>query len=422
MQPWCISAHTTKIGFKALILIGHAAVTIPLAVLLLRDRGCAMVQGQYWETGDGVRGSTAQLHHNVWPVMVDPKESAYSYNVTGHMFREDNCISGRCVFSGIPPSVLVQYNAENDYTIGGANNIVFLMTLFEWITVGFAVISLLHAIASVPDGQTPGRVASLLEDRLSGAIWGSVIVWNTIGVCVWCATAHTIPLNNTWIGIVLGIIGTLFQLWPSKPAGLIPLRYIEYAITAPVLLIAVQGVTMGSNGWSMYAAFTCMMATNLLGISMHRHAVNVIDAIELPLNEGELEPFNGTTQPRIPALTTSKNEPHGKTVHRLGMYICLFASWIAFTASWIGYFSQVSPVFANLPENIKVMVAALPISFALFGAVGTAGTLTMHSMESKDYNIAVMDVLYDVLSLFIKLLVVGIVTAGDLFSSSTRSC
>lgn len=222
-----------------------------------------------------------------YPVIVPMGDEAYTFNdmyeeVFDKQTMDGNCNEtkeeGACAMQGVMPTMEIQY-LKQDYTLGSANDTVFLLLLFEWITASFA-------LEYVIEGLWPAHK----HRKLGYPIGAFVIIWNIILLIYYAVQVTEIPWNNVALAsILLGftIVRQILQYACSGSNWITEIylattsdndmnttvtRYFEYAITAPVLLLAVQAETTQSEGWSYAVAYICMLVTNILGMAMHKVA------------------------------------------------------------------------------------------------------------------------------------------------------
>jgi hypothetical protein len=399
---------------KVTISVVHVSFSIFLAVwyseYIKCDSGNMMMTFQETSIHDSI------LQHPIFPVRVSSGEESYTYNrelypVFDRKNVEENCgkeftevgSADFCAFRGIVPSVDVEYS-RTDLSIASGYNMVFLMLLFEWITASFAV----------------EYVGDSLNENHKISINVVTIVWNMTLFIYTCCYTHELPSSNVFLALcylsILMIRTTLRIIFPDiisvfyiadgKTSDAISTRYFEYALTAPVLLLGVQGITTFARGWTFIVAFSFMAITNLLGIPLHKLTL---------------------------ALVAMKDDEY-RADFQLLMMLTLFASWVSFLISWVVYFTEVGTFFLDMPDAIKGVVILLPIFFASFGVVGsvfyTHVFYTSVSRKSSDTSAELItdtrkqcDLMawrYDILSLTIKLVVVLCVWFSD--TNKPNSC
>jgi hypothetical protein len=239
--------------FKFIVFLTHFACTIALLYWFLSERTCGVGNRATWYSQTKVQHETRLEHWNLrehWAVLAkDVHQQAYVFDslynprsLFDSIYNTCKITNGtreKCQYKGIMPTVETSY-IQNDWTIGGVNNMVFLMLTFEWVTVGFA----LDYIGNEYTGLTQIYVALL------------AIFWNMVYALL--ATIHLgeMPFNNmllVWIVLIAVLfrqIRHVIKLWrfrsqahkDVKRFNGTTTRYFEYSLTAPLLMIAVHGI------------------------------------------------------------------------------------------------------------------------------------------------------------------------------------
>ena len=99
----------------------------------------------------------------------------------------------------------------------------------------------------------------------------------------------------------------------------------------------------------------------------------------------------------------------------------LLASWMAFLTSWLVYFNDIGLFFDRFPIEIKLLVVLLPLLFASFGYCGTVLCVQLACgwEDSAKFTVKYMDIVYDILSLAVKIMVVLIVWSSNEFKPNS---
>jgi hypothetical protein len=369
-------------------------------------------------------GSTRR---SIYPVLAEDQHKSYRYNekwdaeylnTDVHCRHNVSNATALCMFKGVMPSADVTY-LKDDYMLGGVNNMVFLMMLFEWITAAFA----LDYLASTVD--------NVLVQLGGNAI---ALCWNICLFVFSLAYVKKLPFNNMIMGWLLALVAmarqvlhmnnlyvarqtkdksqitffgyvfdtkaftVLNRIFGTENGKLNPIttRYFEYALTAPVLLIAVQSIVTQADGWAYLVAYTCMVVTNLLGIPLQKSCVYALEQ-------------KGSTDTPV-----YKN-------NIITMLMTLLVSWLAFATSWLVYFNDISYFFVRFPTEIQFLVVLLPLFFASFGFCGTllCVQLALGQQSLATFTAQYMDVVYDILSMIVKILVVIIVWSSNEFKPNS---
>ena len=139
------------------------------------------------------------------------------------------------------------------------------------------------------------------------------------------------------------------------------LRYVEYTLTAPVLMLAVQSiVTLHAPIWTLQAAYLGIMLTNALGIPLHQSVSCMVR-------------FSDMNNKKGPESAVLVEEASWMAANFMWCAVCLLlGSWCFFFASWISYMvslSRYARVFFAQPELIPifVLILCLPFFYSLFG-------------------------------------------------------
>jgi hypothetical protein len=138
-----------------------------------------------------------------------------------------------CMFRGVMPSADVTY-INDDYTLGGVNNLVFLMMLFEWITASFAL----------------DYLASTFKDIFVQLGFNAVaLCWNACLFVFSLYYVNKLPYNNMTMGWVLAVIAMVRQLlhmnnvYANEPDKNVDIVGMEVALTNFNMLDSVFGTT-----------------------------------------------------------------------------------------------------------------------------------------------------------------------------------
>jgi hypothetical protein len=452
--------------FKFIIFLVHFSFSIFLMDWYVKENRCELLSNRanYFKatTYDGA------ITRNLLPMMAEKNNTAYTYtsgldavfsntekqchlNATQenrihlHPVAQFDATSPLCIFRGVMPAIEASY-LKDDYTLGGVNNMVFLMLLFEWITASFAL-DYLADTTNIPEVAIVYNLVSLC--------------WNLCLFVFSFAYVTKLPFNNMTMGWALSLIAMLrqsFHLYNSivteedeytilnvifgekdNQLNKITTRYFEYAITAPVLLISVQSIVAQSDGWTYPVAYVCMVVTNLLGIPLHKASTADFDSAEYVSGYGtddENKPVYGGRDDILPEVDnrSKANKPFRSTRKMVSavakaaiqavkannavtILMTLLVSWLAFATSWVVYLNEIGLFFSRFPNEIKALVLILPLGFASFGVVGTwlSVQAALGYKEAAKKTLDYMDYVYDILSLAVKIFVVLIVFTSNEF-------
>jgi hypothetical protein len=389
-----------RLFVKVLLFIVHCGFSIFLMHWFVKENKCDNVsyRATYYQSPHVDKSNTRPI----FPVIVAESDAAYKYNIeldavcwntdlqcgipglhAVHSLNGEPLIdwtSPLCQFRGVLPSAELMY-LKDDYTLGGVNNMIFLMVVFEWITASFA---LTYVAAKLDAGyiQTTCDAISL--------------VWNLCLFVFSLAYSPKLPWNNMTIGWLLAAIAMAWQavhIYSYKAQKVayklntITTRYFEYAITAPVLLIAVQGTVTQAKGWTFPVAFACMAVTNLLGIPLQK-------AVSYELSRKKLKESEKDDD-KVKASDTNQ----------VLIFMTLLVSWLSFLTSFVVYLIETGALFDLYPIPIQVLVVVLPLLFVSFGLCATFICIQV-MMGKPVWSDSYMDYVYDILSLVVKVFVV----------------
>lgn len=211
------------------------------------------------------------------------------------------------------------------------------------------------------------------------------------------------------------------------------MRYLEYGITAPLLLMGVQS-TAGGGGtpvWVLQLSYVCITACNIVAVPLHECVRQYAKAVQADVKsklrlqtKGTAAPppiFSGiyldgilvdrsTNDQSIPDRRVGKRRPaqvrwadEGRAddiqfrradrinpavimaQYRAAVYRYLASSWLFFAAAWPHYITCMLQFAPYYPTGIRVMVFVLPIAFAVFGILGSWTYIRIlgHSYKEK---------------------------------------
>lgn len=176
------------------------------------------------------------------------------------------------------------------------------------------------------------------------------------------------------------------------------LRYIEYAITAPLLMLGTQStIVMNGPIWALQVCYFSMLLCNVIGLAMHHTILCVVRGVN-----------------QSGALLV----PHEK-----GAAVLLLASsWLFFTAAWVQFSHSLLQMITQLP-SVALIIVSLMISFySSFGIAGSVAFLYLYKskdLSSVQKTLDWLNNVFDVLSVAVKVTVAAIIlTSAELGPSS----
>lgn len=191
------------------------------------------------------------------------------------------------------------------------------------------------------------------------------------------------------------------------------LRYIEYAITAPILMMGIQStVVLNSPVWPLQVAYMGILLTNLYGIPLHQAVIFMVRIRNAFKDDGVADSISWITNS---IMWTA--------------IIMLIASWMAYTSAWLVFFQSVIVFFNSYPSGVAIAIVALPVFYSLFGVAASWYYIrwivwyTDPEFKIKDLESDMMylNFIFDTLSITVKILLVGVVVASDQFGP-TAGC
>ena len=373
--------NSASLSFRLIIFLLHAVSAIVMflkSTSVLDGEGCSNI---------------------VYPTarMVAPDDSyftalrprSFELNVKRIKPRPENCEKGWCKAWDVPQ--YIDYISDSNlFVIGSSWNVIFTIAVFEWITASYALLYFDPFDTWIP-----------LE---RGLVWGFqpmvvvALLWNFfLLVYMWAQrAAMNIPPNNAILFTVAIITTMILQnymavskesetkgekkamnmqidnFWNLKPryrpvgddfhegsfigkietdaAGVIP-RYLEYTVTAPLLLVSLySGSIPFDMTWKSQAVLASLVACNALGIPLHHAVLNITDDKE--------------KKPKDPAFQYSS------------VYFFV-ASWLSLVAAFYIFiwsmreFLLASPDATGMPGWVLVLVWAMLILYSFFGIIAS---------------------------------------------------
>jgi hypothetical protein len=328
-----------------------------------------------------------------------------------------------CLATNLPETFDV-LNDINSHTFGASWNTIATIMVFEWITASYALFYVDPFDSFMPVnaliwGMHPILIVSTLwNGALLVVIWAvreslkippnnalifsfclvfSIVVQNflsiskepypendpepVVAVAAQWRTDHFLrtrkkfDLGESWKPIDVNFHDAQYnQVIDEKGMGAIP-RYLEYAVTAPLLLVALFSTSVAfAPTWIFQAMFVSLFACNMIGVSLHYVIVS--------LEEGR----------------------------RIAIYL-FAASWLSFGAGlylfvWVCRdFLLKSPNVTGMPAWVLVLIWMLIVLYAMFGLLASyyyiPRMVSSGPFSSDDW--VSLAAYFDYCSLFIKL-------------------
>lgn len=161
------------------------------------------------------------------------------------------------------------------------------------------------------------------------------------------------------------------------------LRYIEYAITAPLLMLGTQS-TIVLNGpiWALQVCYFSMLLCNVLGQAMHQTLLQPV----------------------------AHASAHGKAA----AVLFLVSSWLFFSATWVQFSYELLQMITKLPTVVTVIVSLMFSFYSSFGVAGTAAFFYLYKgKQDRQVILDWLDRIFDILSVAVKVSVAAIILTSD---------
>jgi hypothetical protein len=325
----------------------------------------------------------------------------------------NKAVADACTASGVHQTFESTPHSDAQAILGASVNILFIMLIFEWVSASFA----LYYVEPF-NNTADTAIGRLIRTCV-------VVSWNILLIAVVFAMIFDhrwdIPTNNAIIGLYAlfktGIIQILYSCVQSKPAGDFgniynspEIHYIEYAITAPILMMGVQSTIVSNSAiWPIQVAYVGIFTCNILGIPLHQCAVLMY--------ESHLPP----------------TKRHTDVINNLGlsMIFILLASWGMFLSAWVNYIPSILEYYGQYPDFVAVLAISLPVGFAAFGVAASwfygwilwriwynSNIISVDEMKARSQ---VLKTVFDTFSIAIKLAAVFIIVSSDQFGP-TAGC
>lgn len=188
------------------------------------------------------------------------------------------------------------------------------------------------------------------------------------------------------------------------------LRYIEYAITAPLLFMGIQSTTViNSPVWPMQLGYVGIFLCNLYGVPLHQCLMFMTR-----INESRSKQGGGNTLLTVTSFLW------------WATFLLLAASWMAFGSAFVVYFASIGQFWNEYPLFVKILLVCLPIFYGMFGIVATwfyGKWLAWYRDLSYDTeklrtDMEYMNTVFDTLSIIVKVGAALIVVTSDRFGPS----
>lgn len=169
-----------------------------------------------------------------------------------------------------------------------------------------------------------------------------------------------------------------------SPPDATTLRYLEYSITAPLLMLGTQStIVMSGPIWALQVCYFSMMFCNLLGVAAHKAIM-------------------ATTKGMVP--------PHlyGASV------LFLVSSWLFFSAGWVHFLHFVHNMMQSLPSVAMSIIWLLVVFYLAFGIAGTVAFVQLYyNSRPSTQVLATLNTVFDVLSIVVKVSIAASILMSD---------
>jgi hypothetical protein len=261
------------------IFLTHASVSIYILYLIFQtDEFCldGSNQKQYMESYVYSSVHTSALAHpqpkDIWPVTDNNYERDAAYTVQSGILKvnsntcvandtetaDNKAVSDACAAAGLHQTFERTPHGDLQAILGGSSNILFIMLIFEWVSASFALFYL-----SWPHMSKTWRwICTVLA-----AIWDGILI--IIVTVIIFDDRWDIPANNAIIGLfalfktsIVHMVYT-YQLPPTLGPDNVQrsyygaqIHYLEYAISAPILMMGVQStIILNSAIWPVQVLY-----------------------------------------------------------------------------------------------------------------------------------------------------------------------
>jgi hypothetical protein len=415
--------------YNVSIFLAHATASMFILYLIFQtDRNCLDGSNKVLYMEEYVYDN----HHvatepNVWPVrdINYHTDAAYTFQSEVLQVNPFNCvatlnqtlnnpaIADACAASGVHQTFERTPHSDSQAILGARVNILFIMLIFEWVSASFA----LYYVEPF-NNAADSAMGRLIRTCV-------VVSWDILLISVVFAMIFDprwdIPTDNAIIGLYAlfksCIIHVLYSCVPSKPAGDFgnvynspEIHYIEYALTAPILMMGVQSTIVSNSAiWPVQIAYVGIFTCNILGIPLHQCAVLMYES-HLPAEKRPADIINNLG---------------------LSMIFILLASWGMFMSAWVNYIPSILEYYGQYPDFVAVLAISLPVGFAAFGVAASwfygwilwriwynSNIISAEEMQSRSQ---VLKTVFDTFSIAIKLAAVFIIVSSDQFGP-TAGC
>lgn len=219
-------------------------------------------------------------------------------------------------------------------------------------------------------------------------MWDWMISYIDDCFCFWYAALSLEPITNTHI---LAPTTPDFQLAPACLCR----RFVEYSLSASLMLMAIGMITGLRDGYSMFAVFMLSFTTMLLGI--------ITEMLSRPCGPDR---WQGDPDPKRPG----PNDTRLRIRNYMWRMFPHFVGWVPYCAAWFIVISNFFRQIDDLPDNVRNRIPW----FVPWAIYGTALTFTSFAFVQARYQWTApkhywrSEIIYAMLSLTAKLYLGGL--------------
>jgi hypothetical protein len=400
-----------QVVIKLLALVAHTSFVVYLLFFVMWDKSCTIgsiqmaedfVDNQVWKLDDiplYAMPITDAMDGTSYVRDSPSLQEATVYNPDPRCATEESVSDAlNCVDTGLFAFVRYALPKSTSLVLASSLNLFYIILVFEWISTSFAVFYLMNP----HDTLNTKRV---------------LVVWNLILMLATVTLSSTsewnIPANNVMVGLVSLAVTIFVQMFVDRIAPAVDrksddksrqqdesvsghysiiIRYCEYAITAPLLMMGTIAVcTTYAPIWALQVAFVGTMLCNVMGIFAHA----IFDAN--PVAAGIFQQ----------------------------------AAWFYFASAWTFFIHVVTSLSPDTPSFVISLLLLLPIFYSCFGIAGS----TLHAYlryrelvpanvidqaHYRDAAFRITGTIFDLLSVVVKLAISLTVVTGGSFGPGSN--
>jgi hypothetical protein len=389
------------------IFLAHATFALYLIFGVMIQKDCFVGRQHLYE--EFVDNQHNHVDTPIWVVnLTDPTQSSsYQYDSAALSGRLDRSAArtmghdlpkgdwGRCnatnamqsllcVDTGVFPTFRHELPTDTSLVLFSSLNHWYLILVFEWISATFALFYIPMRSKNIGTYQFLTRSAMAAN---------AVLIIVTF---VMHSRNHwDIPANNIAVGIfsLLAATGVLSIQVRNDVGGVdlryvVLVRYLEYAITAPILMtVTLSVMSLHVPLWALQSSYLCTALCNLVGAA----SIYII------------------------IYTDASDYFH-------------VASWFFFMGSWMFFLGRVVRGFGQVPDFIKPVLVLLPLFYTAFGIVGAWLHLSLtryegpFDLKNASKQVGRASLAFDVFSVVIKIAIASVMLGGSSNGPASGIC